>query len=399
MDIATVSSGHIPSKWAHSLAPAKNSHGFQQLGHDVELLTVERLTERLNKRNIKDVHDHYDIDNSIDIRYFRDNPLFYIQEQKPLGYLPGALRRLTGNRIRYVWDPERRISDYCLDCDVDICYCRTYRTVYYNIGNGVPTVMESHTQSTTHPDLQRVIEMTDKDAFKGLITISKQLQANFVDAGVPSEKVEVILPGVDLTQFQNVGEKRALRRELDLPVDTDIAMYTGSLRDIYGIDHILHAAAELPEVVFVLVGGSDEKRERWRDTASKHGIENVQFVEFVPNSEIPRYLTAADVLLAPYVDDGDTDLDLDYTTPSKLFEYMAAERPVVATDVSPHARLIDHEHSGLLAARGDPEAFTEQIRRALTDDILARQLSTGAATDIREHQWSRRCQRILDEFC
>lgn len=398
MDIAVVSSGHIPSRWAHSLAPAKNAHGFQQLGHRVELLTVERLTETINKRRIPDVHAHYDIDDAVEIRYFRDNPLFYVKEQKPIGYLPGALRRLTGNRIRYLWDPERRISRYCADREFDLVYCRTYRTAYYNVRRGVPTVMESHTQNTEHPDLRKVIDVSDEPAFRGLVTISEALRENFVRAGVPGEKVAVVQPGVDLERFEDGSDQRTLRRRLGLPVDRDIVLYTGSLAANRGIERLIDTAGRLPGVEFVFVGGAEEQREHWASVAASRDVENVRLVEFVPNEEIPRYLAAADVLTIAYEDDGETDLDLDYTSPSKLFEYMAARRPIVAADIPPHARLVSHGESALLVPPDDVTALSDEIRRVLSNDKLGERLAANAYEEAKKYQWKRRCETILDEF-
>jgi len=63
--IAVISSGHIPSQWAHSINTMKMANAFSKLGHNVEVLTVERYLERKNKQRIKDIYKFYGISKNI----------------------------------------------------------------------------------------------------------------------------------------------------------------------------------------------------------------------------------------------------------------------------------------------------------------------------------------------
>ena len=67
------------------------------------------------------------------------------------------LEILTKNRIRYILDPEKRISEYCKENKVDICYCSAYGNTYYNIENEVPIIMEPCTPNIKHPDFSKEV--------------------------------------------------------------------------------------------------------------------------------------------------------------------------------------------------------------------------------------------------
>jgi hypothetical protein len=130
MKIFVVIPGHIPSQWAHSINIIKTANAFHNLGHEVEVLTVERYEEKRMKREIADISSFYGISKDLKISYYKDNPLFYWQELKPYSYIPLLINNITGNRIRYIFDPEKRISEYCRKNTIDFCFCRSYRVVH-----------------------------------------------------------------------------------------------------------------------------------------------------------------------------------------------------------------------------------------------------------------------------
>lgn len=396
MHVAVVTSGHIPSRWAHSVAVAKNANGFAQLGHDVELLTVERLFEARHRGEISSVTQYYGIDDAIDVRFFLDRTPYYLQDVGPLGLALDALTYATLGHARRIGDPEREIVDYCAETGVDLCYCRSYRAVNYAVAQGIPTVMETHNPTIRKPSLKRAVRNSTKSEFCLLVTISDSLKEAYVDAGIPEEKVAVLQDGVDLQQFEAAPSKREARERLSLSLDEDVVMYLGSLHADKGIEHILRVAARLPERRFQLVGGSDEDVDRWHDVAAELGAQNVHFSGYVENSAVPTYLAAADVLVMPYDTDRDVTLmDLESTSPLKLFEYLASKRPVVSSDIPAISRTVEHGHDALLATPNDIDQLTAFVERALDDEELAERLARNAYQTATQYSWRDRCERIL----
>lgn len=397
MKIAVVSSGHIPSQWAHSINTVKSANAFYTLGHNVEILTVERFFERRDRRKIKDIYKFYGISDAIKISYFRDNLLFYFEEMNTLiYYFLEGLKRMTKNRIRYFSDSEKRISEYCKKNNIDICYCRAYRTAYYNIKNEISTIMESHTPNIKHPDLQRVIKLSHSKYFKGLVTISDILKQNFVSAGVPEDKILVLDDGVDVESFQNLPSKEKIREMFELPKDEKIVAYCGSLFPDKGIEHILLVAKNLPDVIFLLVGGREQQIRIWREYTKSHEIRNIPFTGFVENSKVPFYLKAADALIMPYKTDQEIKImDINTTSPLKLFEYMAAKKPIISSDIPAISRIITHGVDGLLAEPNNLKELTQFVEMVLEDEQLAEKLAKSAYRKVQDYDWKKRCEKIL----
>ena len=292
MKVAVATGGHIPSFRAHSIAVMKMAKGFRKLGHNVEVLTVERFLENSLRKRIKNLSGFYGVNDRIKIIFFKDH-LFYFEDLSHLNYLYRFLDKVTNWHIRAIADPERKISEYCKNNDFDLCYYRGYgRTAYYNVvNNKIPTIMESHIRNIVNPDLKRVIRASHSKYFRGLVTISEVLKHTFVKAGVPEEKILVLDSGVDLDLFENLPDVRNARKMLGLPLDRKIVVYAGSLFPEKGIKYVLLAAEQLHDVTFILVGGETEHVRYWKRYASLRGIRNVKFTGFVSNSLIPIYLS------------------------------------------------------------------------------------------------------------
>ena len=124
MKIAVISSGHIPSQWAHSINTVKHAFSFAQLGCDVELLTVERFSETRNRMRTKEFCEWYGV-GEIRVKYFKDHSMAYYNEH-PLLRLPirvvNALLKIKVERWSNV---ESRMSQYAKEQRFDLCYCRS----------------------------------------------------------------------------------------------------------------------------------------------------------------------------------------------------------------------------------------------------------------------------------
>ncbi|TKX72881.1 glycosyltransferase [Halorubrum sp. GN11_10-6_MGM] len=399
MRVAVVTSGHIPSQWAHSVAVAKNANGFVQCGHDVELLSPERLYESQKRRKIDSIPDYYGISEEIDVTLFPDKTPYYFSDVPYVGFALDALSFGTFDITRRIGDPERKITAYIEEEEFDLAYCRTYRATNYLVEKGVPTIMESHSPTLRRHAQRRVMKNATKDAFCGLVTIGENLKDNFVEAGVPEEKVLVLQDGVDLDQFADRISKGKARSELGLPADQQLVVYVGSLHEDKGIRHSLQVASRLPNVRFQFVGGDEDDVDTWSKTAADIGADNTHFSGYVPNREVPKYLAAADVLLMPYKTDHDVRLmDLKSTSPLKLFEYMAAERPIVSSDIPAISRTLTHEETGLLAEPNDVDELVSYVTRVFRDEEFATKLAQNARNEVPKYSWQSRCETMIKDL-
>ncbi len=138
--------------------------------------------------------------------------------------------------------------------------------------------------------------------------------------------------------------------------------------------------------------------DRFRALAQQGGVEAV-FAGYRPPAEIPQWLFAADVLAMPYAESLETATGEDtsgWMSPLKMFEYMAAGRPIVASDLPALREVLRHESNALLAAPGRADSLKEQINRLLADEALAERLSCQARADAEGYTWEKRAETILE---
>lgn len=171
------------------------------------------------------------------------------------------------------------------------------------------------------------------------------------------------------------------RARLRLPPDGHVCVYTGSVSVLKGVPTLLEAARLLPGVTFLLVGRVAA------DISPADAPSNVLFAGQVSQGEVPLYLRAADALLLPH------PMNEYSQSPMKLFEYMAAGVPIVASKL-PFVAEVVNEKSAVLVEPGNPKALADGVSRILADVSVAHRLSAQAALDVRAHTWERRGERI-----
>jgi glycosyltransferase involved in cell wall biosynthesis len=224
----------------------------------------------------------------------------------------------------------------------------------------------------------------------GVVTISAELELDLLQAR-PSlaGRTHVEHDGFEERLIESVGHLPTdVRRTLGMPVDQPLVVYTGRVTTGKGARVVIQAAGLLPDVHFALVGKvyEDDLVELGRRAG------NVTFTGFVPPAAVGRYLAAADVLAMP------THPSLPYaayTSPLKLFEYMAASRPIVSADLPALREVVSHGRNALLFTAGDVHAFTSAVRTVLSDRSLAERIGRQARIDVQRFSWNARAKRIL----
>lgn len=398
MKIAVVASGHIPSDFAHSINTVKHADAFAKHGHNVEILTIERYQEKLFKKKLKDVYAWYGIDN-VPIKYFKDKSIFYFKETK-IKKIFNTLNKIFENQIRVLFDPEKIISEYVKNNRFDLCYARSYRVVKYNIRNEIPTIMETHNANPKKTkDLINILSLTHSKYFKGIVTIHEKLKENFVELGVPSNKVIVLEDAVNIEKFDLVADDTSVNRKaLNLPLNMNIVMYCGSLRSGKGINIILHTAKKLEgekDIIFYIVGGRQDDIIKWKNYKNDN-YPNVVIEGFVEGAKVPLYLKSADILFMPYdITEKNMIMDVNTTSPLKLFEYMGAKKPIVATKIEVIEKIISNNESGILV---DNNSYDKAIKKIISDRELANTLSDNAFKKAQIFTYKKRCEKILNDL-
>ncbi|MGE5358207.1 MAG: glycosyltransferase family 4 protein [Bacteroidales bacterium] len=212
--------------------------------------------------------------------------------------------------------------------------------------------------------------------------LADELRAQFGDR----PRLDVIPDGVRLAADA--------REPVLLPHRPPVVGYAGHLYPWKGVDILLEALSHLSETQATIVGGlvGEPDLERTRKQLIVLGLEaRVKLVGAVPPPEVPRCLAEMDVLVLPNTA---THVSSRYTSPLKLFEYMAAGRPIVASDLPSLREVLRDGENALLAPPGDALQLAAALRRVLGDSALAARLAATAWHDVHAYRWERRAERL-----
>ncbi len=232
----------------------------------------------------------------------------------------------------------------------------------------------------------------------GLVVISRGLAERYGRLSPGGPPITVAPDGVAERFFADQGSRRDLRRDLELPDDAPIVLYAGGLFWAWkGLDTLIEAARLLNgKIRLVIVGGSPKPAHlaELKERIAGLGIEGAKVTGFVAPAKVPAYLAAADVLVLP--NSARAEISARYTSPLKLFEYLASGRPVVASDLPSLREVLSHGRNGWLVAPDDPKALAEGIERVINDPELAARLAENGRETARRYTWDKRAETLID---
>ncbi len=216
-----------------------------------------------------------------------------------------------------------------------------------------------------------------------VVTVSDSIAAEL------ARRYGIAVPSVILNAPDNPGPEDEdpvdLRRELDLPADARIALYLGGIVQHRGLEQLIEAAAERPDLAVVMLGPSgDAYRGVLERLSVAHGVaERVRFLPPVAPGEIRRHAVGADVGIATIQA---TFLSYRYALPNKLFDYLHAGLPIVASDFPDMRALIDRYGVGAVCDPASPRSVAEAIDRVAGDPDLRRNARAAAQDFTWEHE-------------
>jgi len=181
---------------------------------------------------------------------------------------------------------------------------------------------------------------------------------------------------------------------LPTPESGPLVGYAGHLYPWKGVDVLLQAIARLEAVRAVIVGGQPGETDRGRleALAAALGVDaRVRFTGWLPPAAVPAELARCHVLVLP---NARTEISARYTSPLKLFEYLAAGRPIVASDLPALAEVLSNDRNAVLVPPGDEEALAAAVSGLLHDRARAERLARQAYSDAEQYSWDRRAERL-----
>jgi glycosyltransferase involved in cell wall biosynthesis len=229
----------------------------------------------------------------------------------------------------------------------------------------------------------------------GIVSITHSLKAAIIKKyNISEEKIFVAADGVRAKWLDNDNvSKKEIRKKIKIPDKYEkVVVYSGGFLPGKGVEVLVKAAADFDEnVMFYFLGGAPKTISEVKKMTNAKKLSNVHFAGFIPPRDVSLYQRAADVLVLP----NEANYELkDYTSPLKLFEYMAAERPIVATNLPVFHEILRHQENSLLVEPSNPAALAKGIRAVLADEKLAKKLSFNARKQVEEFSWDVRSSHI-----
>jgi glycosyltransferase involved in cell wall biosynthesis len=360
MKLLYVAPRDFPRRVANRVQTMKMAEAFSR--HSDFVLVVSKLHCTLDE-----LWDFYGITHPFEIETIGEPRL---RPMTPF-YMPGILASIFRHRPQMLYLREE-LPAWALSF--------AYRNMGFELLDYLPN------RSNRYPGIVRRSRKT--------FVISKGLRETAIESGLPAEKLELLPDGVDLSAFAISDDKLAARTRVRLPADGKIVLYTGRLSDWKGVDVLVKSAKLLPEQVrIVIVGGFEGEPQLLQQLVDEEGVKGrVEIREFVPHSEVPYLLKAADVLVIP--NKPTSRLSTHHTSPLKLFEYMASERPIVVSDL-PSMREIVDDDSAVLVSAGDPEALARGLMRAIEGGPEIDKLVVEARKRVGQYSWDARAKHVL----
>lgn len=364
MKVYYIANARMPTDKAHGIQIAKMCEAFITSGVDLTLVVSDRGEGDLKR--------FYGLSCDIPLRRI---PVIDLQALGPLGYRLTALQFALGSLL-YVWMKAMRGERFVVyTIDMDSFSFAPLAWVPR------PLFAEMHSTKRPLPLVRRFFRRA------GIIATNKPIAGSLIETfDLPRERICVEPNGVDESVLHQALSPQEARAALDLPPDHPFALYVGRLYAWKGLDVLAAAAAHTPVPIYV-VGGTREEYER---ATTKSG-EPLRFAGMRQADEIPVWLAAADVLLV--LGTAGNEYSYRYTAPMKIFEYLAAGRPTVASR-TPAVASIMGEDTAFWYEPDDARSLACAIGEARTAPEAAAKVRAGKALAA-EHTWRRRAERIL----
>jgi glycosyltransferase involved in cell wall biosynthesis len=264
--------------------------------------------------------------------------------------------------------------------------------------NGSEVWVGKHWDHVGSLDLLARFERLNLAAAARIFVVSDVERRNLEAAGVSPAKIVVNPNGVDPSVFQPGVGGPAIREELGIGPDEVVAGFVGTFGPWHGVKVLAEAIKSIPGDVAVryLMVGTGSLHAEVEQLLAAEG-RKVIFTGAVPHGKVPALLDACDVLVAPHVplDDGSEF----FGSPTKLFEYMAMGKAIVASQLGQIGEILEHENTALLVSPGDVSELAAAIIRLAGSAELRERLGVKAREEaVSKHTWRHNAERVLSAY-
>lgn len=284
----------------------------------------------------------------------------------------------------------------------DIVYTWLLQSAMQALRQKTPAILELHDRPMGRfgPGLFRQFMAADGKKRVLLITHALQeiLEKEYSLAFRPGE-IGIAPNGVDLRRYDSLPSPEDARKQLGFP-EKITALFSGHLYAGRGIGLMAKMAGRLKDIQFIWVGGRPEDVECWKDRLAQQGIKNVILTGFIANERLPLYLAAGDILLMPYeriITGSSGGNSAAVCSPMKMFEYLAAGRAIVSSDLPVIHEVLD-ESNAVFCPPEDMACWIDTVRDLADHPKKRSRLAIVAKKVSVNYSWKSRAEKALHDF-
>lgn len=371
MRIIYVSSSILPSRTANSVHVMKMCAAFARAGHEVILLAPHR--KKLYERHVSDLFNYYGVERS-----FRVIRVRYVEFFKIINFY-ALISLLVAHHLK-----------------PNLVYGRNVLACMLAAFTGLPTMFESHApignqskikrwaaaKFLKHKNLKKFIVITHSLA-RYYLSIYPELKAK---CSVAPDCADIVFPHTSPIALSANSERLQVG-------------YVGNLYPGRGVENVIGIASKCMWADFHFVGGNQRDVESFKKNI---GLSNNCFFHgFVPPSLATRYHITFDILLAPYqrvvtVAGGRGDTS-QWMSPMKIFEYMAARKAIICSNLPVLQEILQHDRNALLCNPDAPDEWVRALEQLRDSQELREKLQDAAYQDFLSfYTWDSRVPRVLE---
>lgn len=371
MKIACITTSQIPSSTANSMQVMKVCQALCQVGGEVRVWSPGQGTQPWEK-----LAEHYGL-----------TERFEVQRVSSWRWL---------RRYDFATESVRQARAW----GADLIYTWLAQAAVLGLWQGRPVILEQHDRPTgkigpkllqwyvRHPGKKRLLVITS--------ALQRVLEQKYRVTFRPGE-IQVAPNGADLERYVALPDSAGARAQLGLP-ETLTVVYSGHFYSGRGMDLLLGLAQRMPGVQFLWVGGRPEDVASWEGILREKNVKNVLLTGFVENQRLPLYQAAGDVLLMPYersIAGSSGGNSAEICSPMKMFEYMAAGRAILASDL-PVLHEVLNQSNAVFCPPKEVDAWEKYLGELLADAGLRSRLAEQTHRDVTRYTWRARAERALE---
>ena len=374
MKLIYITNTRLPSEKANSYQSMQMCSSFSKYFDEVELWTGRgRNTKELSE--IKDVFEYYNIGKSFLIRKF------FQFDSIILGYLNEFL---WANLRDFVFSVNvcLHLIRYRKSQEV-LIYTRVWYLLYVFRFFKKIGLVDNRIFYESHKFSKFLLKPLNR--IDGLIVVNNYLYSLYKDNGL--KKLFVAHDGVNIDDYKNISDYKFQAENKEFNV-----VYTGSLFLWKGVNTLIDSIKYLPNnVKLTFIGGSAQYLVDFKQyVKDSRGKNRVTIVPHIPKKDLLQYIEIADVLVLPNSAKDKMSL---YTSPIKMFEYMASKRPIVASGLPSIKEILSDQDNAILFTPDEPKDLANKILNVLTNDCS--ELVRRALSDVEPYTWSTRAKNIV----